>query len=176
MRVVEKGEQQRHRDGLQLGIADRLDQRRQFVLGQRRHHVALRIDPFGDLEPLAPRHQHRGSVLQQVVQIGARRSPQFQEVAEAARGDEAGARALVLQQRVGHHGGGVRQQRHVGRIDRFASSPCRMPSITAWPKSCGVVGSLAIAMRPVASSTSATSVKVPPMSMPIRHAMRLPLW
>ena len=30
-----------------------------------------------------------------------------------------------------------------------------------------------MAMRPVSSSTRATSVKVPPMSMPIRHAMRL---
>ena len=60
---------------------------------------------------------------------------------------------------------------------RLASRPWRMPSITAWPKSCGVVGSLAIAMRPVFSSTRATSVKVPPMSMPIRHAMRLfPAW
>ena len=55
---------------------------------------------------------------------------------------------------------------------RLASSPWRMPSITAWPKSCGVVGSLAMAMRPVSSSTRATSVKVPPMSMPIRHAIR----
>ena len=54
---------------------------------------------------------------------------------------------------------------------RLASRPWRMPSITAWPKSCGVVGSLAMAMRPVSSSTSATSVKVPPISMPIRHAM-----
>ena len=117
MRIVQEREQERHGDRLQSRLADRLDQRRQFVLGERRHHLALRIDPFGDLEPPAPRHQHRRRVLQQIVKIGARRTAQFQDVAHAARRDEAGARALVLQQRVGDHRGGMRQQRHIGRID-----------------------------------------------------------
>ena len=50
-----------------------------------------------------------------------------------------------------------------------------MPSITAWPKSCGVVSTLAMPIRPLVSSTMATSVKVPPISMPIRQAMPSPL-
>ena len=135
---------------------------------------ALGVDPFGDLEAPAARHQHRGRVLQQVVEIGARGTAQFQQVAKAARGDEAGAGALVLQQRVGHHGGGVRQQRHVGGVDarwRPAPGGCRRSPPGRNP--AGVVSSLAIAMRPLASSTRATSVKVPPMSMPIRQAIRL---
>src|SRR5262245_31007113 len=43
-------------------------------------------------------------------------------------------------------------------------------------RSFGVVGTLATPICPLASSTSATSVKVPPISTPIRQAMpRLPL-
>ena len=123
MRIVQEREQERHGDRLQPRLADRLDQRRQFILGQWRDNLALRIDPFGDLEPPAPRHQHRGRILQQIVQIGARRPPQFQDIAHAARRDEAGARALVLQQRVGDHRGGMRQQRYIGRIDAVGIQP-----------------------------------------------------
>src|SRR5215510_12395695 len=40
-------------------------------------------------------------------------------------------------------------------------------------RSSGVVGTLATPTLPLASSTRATSVKVPPISIPIRHAMPL---
>jgi hypothetical protein len=67
VRVVEKREQQRHRDRLQLRFADRRDHRVDLVLGERCHDLALRADPLGDLEPPAPRHQHVGRVLKQIV-------------------------------------------------------------------------------------------------------------
>ena len=38
----------------------------------------------------------------------------------------------------------------------------------------GVVATLAMPIRPVASSTIATSVNVPPISTPIRHAIAKP--
>src|SRR5581483_1996199 len=50
-----------------------------------------------------------------------------------------------------------------------ASSAASTPSA----KSRGVVGTLATPIRPVASSIRATSVNVPPISTPTRHAMLL---
>ena len=47
-------------------------------------------------------------------------------------------------------------------------------STTPRQKSRGVVGTLATAIPPLASSTSTTSVKVPPMSTPIRQVIRSP--
>ena len=117
MRIVQERKQERHGDRLQSSRADRIDEPRQFILGERRHHLALRVDPFGDLEAPAPRHQHRRRVLQQVVQVGARGTSQFQDVTHATRRDKAGACPLVLEQRVGDHGGGMRQQCHIGGLD-----------------------------------------------------------
>src|SRR5579883_377263 len=46
-------------------------------------------------------------------------------------------------------------------------------SSTPVTKSRGVVSVLAAPMRPLVSSTTATSVNVPPISTPIRQAMRI---
>lgn len=117
MRVVQEREHQRDRDRLQAGLADGGRDTGDLVLRQVCHHRALGVDPFGDLEAPAARHKNRWSILEQIVQVDARGTPQFQQIAEAARGDEAGAGAFVLQQRVGDDGGGVRQQRNVGWVD-----------------------------------------------------------
>ncbi len=45
-------------------------------------------------------------------------------------------------------------------------------SSTPWQKSRGVVGTLTTPISPLLSSTSTTSVNVPPMSTPIRQLMR----
>ena len=88
-----------------------------LLLIQLRDHFTLGVDPFGDLEPPAAWHQHRRRILEQIVQVDAGRAAEFQQIAKATRGDEAGAGALFLQQRVGDDGGCVRQQRDIGRID-----------------------------------------------------------
>ncbi len=119
VRIVKEREHERYGDGLQIGVADRLDQRGEFIVGQGGDDGALGVDALGDFVTEAARYQHVGRVLQQIVEIGAGGAAQLQQVAEAARGDEAGAGAVFFQQRVGHHGGGVGQQRHVGRIDRI---------------------------------------------------------
>jgi hypothetical protein len=117
MRIVQEREQQADGDGLQAGVADRPDQRRQFVLGKRCDNLALRIDPFGDLEPPAPRHEYGRRILQQIIEIGARGTAELQNVAEPACRDEACPCTLVLQQLIGDDGRRMRQQGHVGRID-----------------------------------------------------------
>ena len=89
--VVEEGEQQADGDRFHPGLADRGDQGGKLIVGKRGDDRALGVDPLGDLEAVAARDQHRGRVLQQVVEIGARRAAQFQDVAEAARGHEGRA-------------------------------------------------------------------------------------
>ena len=54
----------------------------------------------------------------------------------------------------------------------YSSIAARVPSMTAAPKSLGVVETLAIPARPLASSSTATSVNVPPISTPIRQPIR----
>src|SRR6476660_10494665 len=63
---------------------------------------------------------------------------------------------------------------------RTAAAPalasCRSvttPSSTAWDGSLGVVRSLPTRTAPVASSTQTRSVKVPPMSTPMRDGLPL---
>ena len=51
----------------------------------------------------------------------------------------------------------------------YRPSACWRPAVTASAKSCGVVGTLAIAILPVSSSIKATSVNVPPISTPTRQ-------
>ena len=83
-------------------------------LGQRRDDRAVGADALGDLEAAVARNERRRRVLEQVVEVGAGRAAQLQHVAEAARGDERGARALLLEDGVGDDGGGMRQQADVG--------------------------------------------------------------
>ena len=123
MRVVEEREQQRDRDTLQSGGADRRGEPVDLVLGERRDDLSRRADPLGDLEPPAARHQHVGRVLKQIVQIGARRAAQFEQVAKPGGRDEPGAGALFLEQRVGDDGRRVRQQRDLARVDSRVDAP-----------------------------------------------------
>ena len=127
----------------------RRDQAVDLALGERRDDGAVGADALGDLEAAAARDQRGRRVLEQVVEVGARRAPQLQHVAEAARGDERGARALLLQDGVGDDGGGVRQQPDLGRRRRrSAASPMSSAASTPSARSRGVVGTLATPMLP----------------------------
>ena len=116
---VEEAEQQAHGHrlharGLQVG-----DQRVDLGLGQRRDDGPVGADALADLEAAAARDQNGRRVLEQVVEIAARRAPQLQHVAEAARGHQRRAGALLLQDGIGDDGGGMRQQAHVCRRNRL---------------------------------------------------------
>jgi hypothetical protein len=117
VRIVQEREQQGNADGLQSGGLDRRRDRRDLLLIQLGDHITLGVDTFADLEPPAARHQHRGRILEQIVQVATGRAPEFQQIAKATRADEARASTFVLQQRIGDHGGRVRQKRDTGRID-----------------------------------------------------------
>src|SRR5262249_18217382 len=69
----------------------------------------------------AARDQRRRRILKEVIEVRARRTPQLQHVAKAARRDQRGARAGSLENGVGHYGGRMREQGHLGRRQPIAS-------------------------------------------------------
>jgi hypothetical protein len=84
-----------------------------------------------------------------------------------------GARALVFQQSVGRHGLRMRQQHDLRRFDRVFGKPARYPLDRPQGRNTrGVVRTFVMPIRPLPSSAIATSVKVVPISMPIRQAIR----
>ena len=56
MGVIEKREQQRHCDRLELSVADSGDYAIDLAFVQGGHDLSLRIDPLGDLKAPAARH------------------------------------------------------------------------------------------------------------------------
>ena len=120
MGIVEEGVEETDGDRLDVVPLDEVDGVVDVLLAQGRHDGALRVDPLADLQAMVARHQHRGGVLEEVVEGGPRGAAQLQHVAKAPRGDEGRARALALEQGVGHHGGGVGEEAHVGRRETVA--------------------------------------------------------
>ena len=86
--------------------------------------------------------------------LGTRRRRKLEHVAEAARGQQAGQRALALEDRVGRDGRAVDDVADgLGRQRRASASRSATPSTTARPKSSGVDGSLR-RCDPASASTS----------------------
>src|SRR5271165_2245176 len=157
MAVVEKREQQRHRHGFEPGIPDRSDHTIDLALVERGYDLSLRIDPLGDLKAPAARHQHRRRVLKEVVEVGARRPAQLQHVTEAARDDRRSS-STSRKPRVATNPAlapffsisalvtivvaCANNATSLGAT-RYRVSPWRIPSITPWVTSRGVVGALA---------------------------------
>ncbi len=103
-------------DALRAETQDRLAH---LIEGQRRDHQALGIDPLVDLEAEIARDEGLERALEPV-RGGPRPPAQLEHVAEAPRGDEPGAGALALEQRVGRGGRPVDDHRHLGRARRSA--------------------------------------------------------
>jgi hypothetical protein len=95
------------------------DRRAHLLHGQWRDLETLGVDPLVHLEAEVARDQRLERALEPVGR-GTRAPAQLQHVAEAARGDEPGAGALALEQRVGRGGGPVDDHRDLGRVRRRA--------------------------------------------------------
>ena len=61
-------------------------------------------------------YQHTRRILEHVVQIGPGRTSKLEHITETACTDQCSARAIFFENRVGHHGGRMRQQRHLIRL------------------------------------------------------------
>ena len=110
--VVEEREHQAHGDGFHaIEAADGVDERVELRLVEGGDDLALGIDSFRDLEPLAAGHQHRGGVLEEIVEVGAGGAPDLEHVAESTGGDQRDIGALRFEQGVGDDGSGMGEER-----------------------------------------------------------------
>ena len=124
---VQEREQQAHRDRLDVGLAQRLDRLADAVVVERLD-LAVRAHPLAHGEAQVARHERLRPALGEVVERRAVLARELDQVAEALRGDERGARAAALEQRVGGDRHPVREGRHVGGVDGLeaAHHPLRL--------------------------------------------------
>ena len=109
--VVEEREHEADRDRLHAVEApDRAGERIDLGFVEGGDDRSLRIDPLVDLEPLPSRDEHRGRVLEKVVEVRTGGAPELEHVAEPAGRDEGDVGALRFQQGVGDDGGGVGEE------------------------------------------------------------------
>ena len=165
VRRVGKAVQKADRDALDAERGEPVGQRIDRLLVERRHDPAARVDPLRHDKAQAARHQRRRQVDIDVVLLEAVLVPDLDRVAEPLGRDQRGPGALALDDRVGRQRRAVDDDRQIGRRRAPASrSTARIASMTARSGASGVVRILALNRRPLASS--ATSVKVPPISTP----------
>ena len=101
------GMQKHHRDRLDPGLRQRVGSRGQHARVQAPRDPAVGPRALGHLEAQVARHERLGLGDGQVVELVLPLAPDLERVREAFGGDEAGHRALALDQRVGEQGGGV---------------------------------------------------------------------
>ena len=121
--------------GVQEADGDRLDpfgyqalrHRTHLVRLERGQHVAVAVEALRHLQAMAARNQRVGEAEKKVVDVVALLGAHFQDVAEAACGDEAEARAGALDQGVGDEGGAMDHVADVGQrepsgVQQFAEA------------------------------------------------------
>ena len=84
------------------------------VLVQRGQHLAGVEHPLVDLERQLAWHERRGALREPVVELGPILAADLEDVAEAARDQEAAANALALQERVRRDGRPMDEELDVG--------------------------------------------------------------
>jgi hypothetical protein len=109
MRRIGIGVQETDRHRLDLVGGEQLREARDLVLGQRKEHVAFGVHPLGDLEGQFARNERLGPMEKQIEGFDPIATTDRIGVAEAARGDQRGARALLLQHRVDRDGRAVQE-------------------------------------------------------------------
>ena len=144
---------------------------RTAVFIQRDFDRSVVTDAFRHLQPQVAADQGRRFVDLHVVQVGALLPADLQQIAEPVGGDQAGPGAAMLDQRVGRDGRAVAE---IGdRGGRGADTPDTLRDAVGNALGWVVGGgrTFQTATAPVSSSNRQTSVKVPPESTPMRHAM-----
>jgi hypothetical protein len=164
------GVQQADGDGLDVQAGDLGGRRPRGVVGERLEH-ALGAGALAGADAALGRHERLGMGRAQAVQVLARLPAELDDVGEAGGRDERGPRAAALEQRVGRHGHAVGERLDLARAAPAALSAAWIASRTPADWSVGVVGALAVTMRPPTTSTA--SVNVPPTSTPSSTARTL---
>ena len=115
VRGVAESEQQADRHRLGAALGDRGRQPLGFALGQRIDDP-VGADALGRLQAQLRGDEGRGPPAAGVVEAGPALAPDVQQVGEAAGGDQGGAGASLLQQRVGPDRHPVRESLDRGRV------------------------------------------------------------
>ena len=115
---VQEREQQADRDGVDLGLPQRVDGLLHAVLVERLE-LAVGPHPLLHREAQIPRHERLRAPLGEVVERRAVLAGELDQVAEALGRDQRGARAAALEQRVGGDRHPVRERGHVAGLDRL---------------------------------------------------------
>ena len=98
------GMQEDNRDGFDLLVDQGLHLGQQVVFVQRCDDGAVRTHALADFKPQVPWGQRLWHRDEQVIQFVFPFAPDFQHVPEAVGCNQAGARALAFDQRVGEQG------------------------------------------------------------------------
>ena len=112
VRRIDVGVQERHRDRFHPRCADGGGGGVDILQRQRRAHRAARVHALGGFQAQMPGHERFFGQRMQIVQIGPVAPPDGDHVAEAARGDQRGAHALALGDRVDDGGAAMHEQAH----------------------------------------------------------------
>ena len=112
---IDIGVQQAHGDRRRRRRRRAATTARDFREVERGEHGARRVHALGGFAAHRARHQRRRQVDAQIVDVVARFACPSRDVAKAARHDEAGARALALDQRVGDERRRVDKEIEIGR-------------------------------------------------------------
>jgi hypothetical protein len=112
------------RDHLRARRGQALGRAHDASLVERPHHRAVGPHAFIDFEPPPARHQRHGLLPREVVEVRRPHAADLQHVAEAARGDEPGDGADLLEDGVGCHRGAVDDLRHRVGLDPGGAEQC----------------------------------------------------
>ena len=113
VRVVDVGVDEVDHQRLDAAVAEPRRGAPDLVLVERRHHVAFGVHPLGDFEAQLAWDERLERALEPV-RCRPCPPPQFEDVAESTRGDEAGAGAFALEERVRGRRGAVDDDLQVG--------------------------------------------------------------
>ena len=107
MAAIGIGVQEHHGHRLVAALGHQPRHRHRLGLVERGDHRPIRPASLADLEDIGAAHQRAGLFQVQVVGVVALATAHQQHVAKAACGDQRGAAALALQDRIGGDGGGM---------------------------------------------------------------------
>ena len=109
-----EGVEETHRDRLHPFGEEAVHRRLGIAAIERTDDFAARVDPLLDLRAEVTLDELRRLLPRKIVEAGHAKVPELEHVPEAAGGDEAGERPLVLEDRVRRDGGAVPDLGHVG--------------------------------------------------------------
>jgi hypothetical protein len=113
---VDEGVQVADRHAFDPVLVQQRQRRRHAGLVQRDQHPAVAVQPLAHRQPQVARHQRARPVDHDVVLLEAVLVRHFQRVAVACRGQQGGAGAAALDQRVGRQRGAVDDQADSGGL------------------------------------------------------------